>query len=88
MFQIWRAFASPEQTAYMREQFAAGIGWGQAKKELCALINDEVKEARERYNELLANPDYIEAELRKGAEKARAEASKRLAQVRKAVGIA
>ncbi len=88
VFQVWRAFATPEQTAYMREQFAAGIGWGQAKKELFGLINEEVREARERYNELLANPDHIDAELRKGAEKARAEASKRLAQVRKAVGIA
>ncbi len=87
VFQIWKAFATPEQTAYMREQFAAGIGWGQAKKELCALINDEVKEARERYNELLANPDHVDAVLKKGAEKARAEASKRLAQVRRAVGI-
>jgi tryptophanyl-tRNA synthetase len=87
VFQIWRAFATPEQTAYMREQFAAGIGWGQAKKELFTLINDELKEARERYNELMANHDYIEHELRKGAEKARAEASKRLAQVRRAVGI-
>jgi tryptophanyl-tRNA synthetase len=88
VFQIWRAFATPEQTAYMREQFAAGIGWGQAKKELFELVNAEVGAARARYEELMANPAHIEAVLKKGAEKARAEAAPLLARVRNAVGIA
>lgn len=88
VFQIWQAFATPEQTAYMREQFAAGIGWGQAKKELFGLINTEIATARARYQELLADPGHIEAVLKKGAEKARAEAATLLAKVRRAVGIA
>ena len=88
VFQIWQAFATPEQTQYMREQFAAGIAWGQAKKELFGLINDEVGAARTRYRELLANPDHIEAVLQKGATKARAEARALLTKVRQAVGIA
>jgi tryptophanyl-tRNA synthetase len=88
VFQIWQAFATPEQTAYMREQFAAGIAWGQAKKELFALINAELSEARLRYNELMTNPEYIEIVLKKGADKARAEAAALLAKVRRSVGIA
>jgi tryptophanyl-tRNA synthetase len=88
VFQIWRAFATAEQTQYMREQFAAGIGWGQAKKELAALINEEIAPARARYEELMANPDYIEQVLKQGAEKARAEAAGLLAKARHAVGIA
>ena len=88
IFQIWQAFATPEQTQYMREQFAAGIAWGQAKKELFGLINNEIGAARARYQELIANPDHIEAVLKKGAEKARAEASTLLGRVRRAVGIA
>ena len=88
VFQIWQAFATPEQTAYMREQFAAGIAWGQAKKELFGLINTEISAARTRYEELLANPGDIEAVLRKGAEKARREAATLLAKARHAVGIA
>src|SRR5690606_11065245 len=84
VFQIWQAFATPEQTQYMREQFAAGIAWGQAKKELFGLINDEVGAARTRYRELLANPDHIEAVLQKGATKARAEARALLTKVRQA----
>ncbi len=88
VFQIWQAFASEEQTQYMREQFANGIAWGQAKKELFGLINDEVGPARERYEELMADGDFIEKELQKGGEKARDYASELLKKVRHAVGIA
>ena len=72
----------------MREQFAAGIGWGQAKKELCALINAEIGAARARYNELMTNAEHIEIVLKQGAEKARGEASALLSKVRRSVGIA
>jgi tryptophanyl-tRNA synthetase len=88
VFQIWQAFATPEQAAYMREQFAAGIGWGQAKKELFGLINTELGAARLRYNELMTNPEHIEIVLKRGAEKARAEAAALLSKVRRSVGIA
>lgn len=88
VFQIWQAFASDEQTQYMRDQFAAGIAWGQAKKELHALINDEVSAARERYETLMADGAFIEQELQKGAVKARKEAATLLLKVREAVGIA
>ena len=87
VFQVWQAFATAEQTDYMREQFAAGIAWGQAKKELFALINEELGEARERYEALMGDPNFIEGELQKGAVKAKAYASDLLAKVRDAVGI-
>src|SRR5690606_14310755 len=88
LFQIWQAFATPEQIVYMREQFAAGIGWGQAKKELCALVNDEISAARERYELLMADPAHVESVLKKGADKAREQAAQLLSKVRRAVGIA
>lgn len=87
VFQIWKAFASEQQTAEMRDKFAAGIGWGQAKKELFELINTELGDARQRYDELLAEPDKIEAVLQAGAAKARARAAPLLAKVRRAVGL-
>ena len=87
VFQIWQAFATPEQADYMREQFAAGIAWGQAKKELGALIDAQLAEARERYQALLDNDDEVESILREGARKARACASPLMAEVRKAVGL-
>ena len=87
VFEIWNAFASPEQKKYMEEQFAAGIAWGQAKKELFALINDELSPARARYEALMDDPAHIEKELQRGGEKARDYASSLLKKVRHAVGI-
>ena len=87
VFEIWQAFASDDQQTYMREQYAQGIAWGQAKKELALLINEEIGEARLRYDELMNNGEFIEQELVKGAEKARGYAAPLLAKVRKAVGI-
>lgn len=87
VFQVWQAFATPEQTAEMRREFEAGIAWGEAKKRLCALIDTEIAEARERYESLLANPALIERELQKGAVKARAIAQPFMRRVRAATGI-
>ena len=71
VFQIWQAFASPDQTATMREAFAEGIAWGEAKKQLFELINGQLEEPREKYLELIANPSRVESVLQEGAEKAR-----------------
>jgi tryptophanyl-tRNA synthetase len=87
VFQIWQAFANEEQRLYMRDQFAQGIAWGQAKKELFALINEEIAPARQRYEELMAEGDFIEQELQKGGLRAREYASDLLKKVRTAVGI-
>ncbi|AQQ68010.1 tryptophan--tRNA ligase [Microbulbifer agarilyticus] len=87
VFQVWQAFATKEQTAEMRQAFADGIAWGEAKKQLFELINGQVGEARERYEALLANPAQIEVELEKGAEKARAYSAPFLTKLREAVGI-
>ena len=87
VFQIWQAFATREQTAQMRQAFAEGIAWGEAKKQLFELINSQVGEAREKYEALLANPTHIEEVLQAGAAKARAHSQPLLEKVREAVGI-
>jgi tryptophanyl-tRNA synthetase len=87
VFQIWRAFANEKQTAEMRVRFAEGIGWGEAKKELYELLNEQLREPRERYNELLQDPARIENALAEGAQKARVESSELMRQLRDAVGI-
>ncbi len=87
LFHIWQAFATPEQTAWMRDQYAAGIAWGEAKRELFELINGHLAEARVRYEDLIANPAAIEAELQTGAQRARQVATPLIAQLREAVGI-
>lgn len=87
VFQIWAAFASPEQTAQMREEFAQGIAWGEAKKRLFELVNEELAPARARYDELMANPAIVEDILQAGAERARKESRELMARIRDAVGI-
>jgi len=87
VFQIYQAFANAEQTAEMRQAYADGIGWGDAKKRLFNLINEEIGEARERYNDLLSRPADIEDILQQGAQKARAISVPMLEKVRDAVGL-
>ena len=88
VFQMWQAFATPEQTERMRQSFLDGIAWGEAKKQLFERVNAEVQDARQRYDALLQDPSYIEGILQQGAEKARTYATPFLAQLRQAVGIA
>jgi tryptophanyl-tRNA synthetase len=87
LFQIWQAFANEDQCNAMREAYAAGIGWGEAKKQLAALINAELAEPREKYAALMADPAAIDVQLKAGAEKARAYAVPLMQQVKRAVGI-
>ena len=87
LFQIFSAFAKPEEIAAKRQQYEQGAGWGDLKNELFEYINEILREPRERYNALLEGPAFIESELRKGAEKARAEAAPFLKKVREAVGL-
>lgn len=87
VFQIWKAFATAEQTAAMRTEFENGIAWGEAKKQLFELINDQIKQPREKYLQLLENPGQVEAVLQQGAVKARAHTAALMAKARSAVGI-
>ena len=87
VFQIWQAFATPAQSAEMRQAFADGIAWGEAKKQLFELINNHVGDAREKYELLLANPSHIEEVLQAGAVKARSYSKPLLEKIRAAVGI-
>jgi tryptophanyl-tRNA synthetase len=87
VFQIWSAFASAGETERMRKDFADGIAWGEAKKQLFELVNDDLSEARIRYLQLMDDPAYIEGVLKKGAERARVHSAALMDKVRDAVGI-
>lgn len=87
VFQIWQAFATAEQTAEMRDAFANGIAWGEAKKQLFELINQQLEEPREKYMALMANSGDVEAILHQGAGKARLHSAELLVSLRQAVGL-
>ncbi len=71
LFQLYQAFASADETAAMRDAYAQGIGWGDAKQKLFERIDAELSPMRERYNALMHEPQRIEEMLREGARVAR-----------------
>ncbi len=89
VFQLYKLFATPEQQEEMRARYIAGnYGYGHAKQALFEAYMDYFAPMRKRREELLANMDYVDAILKKGAERAREEAMKTLTKVRELVGIA
>ena len=88
LFQIYRAFAGVEETSAMRQAFAEGIGWGDAKQKLFERIDAEVAPLREKYEQLVADPARIEQQLRDGAQRLREKyATSRLQGLRESVGL-
>jgi tryptophanyl-tRNA synthetase len=74
----------PEVDASWR---AGGKGYGEYKKLLLEAFHDTFGPARQRYQELKNDPAELERILQDGAERARAEASRLMERVRRAVGI-
>lgn len=87
LYDIYKAFASPEETAAIERRYAEGIAWGEMKQILFEYINEHLKPARDDYRRLIDDPAIVEAELRKGAARARELAAPYLAEIRAAVGI-
>lgn len=87
VFDVYKAFASTDEIATMRDDYAGGISWGDAKQRLYELLDAQLSEAREKYEQLLSNPDEVEAVLQAGADKARIQSRELMLQVRDAVGL-
>jgi len=88
LFALHRLLLTAEEETALRQVYTAGgMGWGMAKKMFFETLNTRIKEPRLRYLDLMSNPTKLEAILSQGGEKARAEASQTLAQLRSLVGI-
>lgn len=87
LYDIYKAFATAEEIAVIKKQYAEGIAWGAMKQQLFEYINDHIGPAREDYERLMADPAIVEAELKKGAIRARQVAAPYLDQIRNAIGI-
>lgn len=87
LFDIYRSVATAEETAAMRERYAAGIGWAEMKNELYEYLDALLAPGRAEYERLLANPGEVEAELRRGANRAREISQPLMRDIRKAVGL-
>jgi tryptophanyl-tRNA synthetase len=87
LFQIYQAFASPEETQQLRQAYADGIAWSDAKQLLFERIDREIAPMRSRYEHLASHPAELERILQAGAAKARQRATPLLAELRQAVGL-
>lgn len=87
LFQIYQAFASPQETQQLRQDYAAGVSWADAKQRVFERIDREIAPMRERYEHLVAHPQELESILQAGAAKARERATPLVRELRDAVGL-
>ena len=87
LFQIYQAFATAQETEAMRQAFADGIAWGEAKQRLFERLDAEIAPMRAAYDHYMAHPEEVEAILLAGAAKARAIATPFTHKLRHAVGL-
>ncbi|MFN4117242.1 tryptophan--tRNA ligase [Acidovorax sp.] len=87
LFQIYQAFATPDETETLRRAYADGIAWGDAKQMLFERVDQVIAPMRAQYDELIHNPARIEQTLLAGAERARTLATPFIRDLRAAVGL-
>jgi tryptophanyl-tRNA synthetase len=88
VFAIFRHFAEPARVEERRRQYAAGgLGYGEMKEELAALLEARFAAPRLRYEALLRDPAGLDLILEKGALKARDLAAPRMQKLRKKLGL-
>jgi tryptophanyl-tRNA synthetase len=87
LFQIYQAFATPEETAALRQAYSEGIAWGEAKQLVFERIDREIAPMRDAYQALMNDPAKIETILLAGAAKARQIATPFMGRLRHAVGL-
>ena len=88
VFALLKLLAGPAEIDEIAAKYRAdGYGYGQAKTRLAELINERFADARGRFAELEADPDYVRDVLSEGGRKARKAAEATLQRVRGAMGI-
>lgn len=88
IYSLYSLFLNESEKNILRERFLTpGLRYGELKKELLEKILDYFAPFRKKREDLLKNKDYIEANLKKGKEKAETVIQKKLSQVRNVLGI-
>ena len=88
IFQLFSLFGSKDEIAKMREDFQkGGTGYGDFKKQLFEKLWEYFTPMRKRREELLAEKNYVDEILVRGARRANEVANEVMARVRAAVGL-
>ena len=84
--KLYKFFAPKQQAEQFEQDLKNGLGWGEAKKQLFAVMNAYIAPMREKFDYYMAHFDEVEEMLKHGAEKARKIAREQLDKVRLAIG--
>jgi len=88
VFALYRLFASESEAGQLADRLrAGGMGYGDAKKMLFERMWTYLEPFRARRKELEKDAAFVDSVLRRGAERARAEARKTLDAARHAMGV-
>lgn len=88
VFAIYKLLGTTEQVDALRQKYLAGnYGYGHAKQELFQLIISKFAAEREKYQQLIENPEVLEAELKRGADAARKIGTEVLKRTRAVLGF-
>jgi len=88
LFVLYSLFADDDERSALAKRYrAGGLGYGEVKKMLLSKIDSHFAAARARRKDLERHPSVVESALRKGAERARAEAQETMRLVREATGL-
>lgn len=87
LFELYKLFANEEEVLEMRKKFEEGIGWGEVKKLVFERVNEYLTPLREKYEKLIDDHEYLDAVLKRGAEKARKVSVETITRIRKAIGV-
>ena len=88
LFTLLKLVATPDKVQFFTEAYNnCSIRYGDLKKEIAEDILNVTRPIRERIIDIRNNDEYLAKVVRMGAEKARANAAKTLADVRQIMGI-
>lgn len=87
LYDIFRAFAEPAETADYAAKFEQGEGWGALKQVLFEYLNEHLREPRKEYERLMADRAHVESALQAGAERARSISAPFMKAIYEAIGI-
>lgn len=82
VYTLFEAFLDKSEMIEVKRQFEAGVGYGNLKKTLFEVINNELKDKRERYFELLDDYKYVDTILEKNKVIVREQAQKKVGQLK------
>lgn len=82
IMETYRLFATKEEIEALEKRYKSGIGWGHAKAELFEVVNNYLREPRDKFNYLMENRSELDAILEDGAKRARVIAKETMERVR------